>query len=240
MANKHKKNYILYTLRKGSWYDIDKATKWRPEYFYKEQLIRHIAIYEVYYANESIINNIVNSMENYTLEELCNADMKLYYIAKVIGTDEFTKVDINNLLPEIQTEIDKIYLEREQRIKRNTAYKKARESYEFRYDPVPFVHNYNSHHIGDYYRHPHINRIIHSAEYVECKEFRKSKERKENMPTWDDRPRHRDKSWKTSYKVKKQWMKHCRKHVETKSFDKRALSSDDIYIESETELDNAV
>jgi hypothetical protein len=240
MANKHRKNYILYTLRKGSWIDTDKSIKWRPEYLYRDQLIRHIALHEVYYKSESILNNLVNSMENYTLEELCNADTKLYYICKLVGTEEIIKVDINTLLPEVMVEVDKIKLEKEQRLKNSLAYVKARDSYEFRYDPVPFVHNYNNHHIGDYYRHPHINRIIHSAEYVEYKEFRKGKERKENMPTWDDRPRHRDRSWKTSYKVEKQWMKHCRKHVETKNFDKRALSSDDIYIETELELDNVV
>lgn len=98
--------------------------------------------------------------------------------------------------------------------KRRTRYK---NSYTYRKDPVPHVHRY-SWNRGSLYRITKVHHsIIKDSEYPE---FSKVKNRMLANVRWDEEPiRHLDRSWKTSCKVRKQWMKHLKKHADTLTTD---------------------
>lgn len=233
MSKKKNKNYVLLTLRRN--YDFSKHEyvdfKWNPCYYTREQLISRLAISEIYNKEESILNNLSVDMSETSTDkkeiEIRNRlfDYKtwryreLYFIAKVVG-DEFQRVNVGSLVDSVNKKADEIKKLRNARGLRYRAERRC-ETYTFRYDPVPNVHKYHCHH-GSWYRIPQLGRLMRQSEATEYKEFIKGDERKENLPTWDDRPRHNDKSWKTSYKVRKQWQKHVRKHVDTSYYDRKA------------------
>jgi hypothetical protein len=105
----------------------------------------------------------------------------------------------------------KIKKQNEQMLRR-AAYRKKQRQYYFRKGSVPFVTHHKWHFAG-YYRSPQIhNAVVNNAEY---KEYSAPKYRRKNMPVWDDRPRHIDRSWKNQNKLKKQYMKHKDKHKDT-------------------------
>jgi hypothetical protein len=104
--------------------------------------------------------------------------------------------------------------------------------YSFRNEPVPYVHKYH-YHFHNYYRSLHLGRARKQQSIPEYAEYVNTSYKYKNLPQWDDRPRHLDRSWKTSYKIEKQWMKHCKKHIETDRFNKRTYSIDNGYFENE-------
>ena len=233
MSKKKNRNFVIFTLRNS--YDFNKGAytdfRWVPSYYTREQLINRIAINKVYSKNEYILDNLsVNMAEtSVSKEEVRNKLLDittlrykpLYFIAKVTN-GELYRVDVDTLRPLINKKADEIIKDREARRNRYRATRRC-ESYRFRVDPVPNVHTYHCHR-GSYYRHPQINKLLRQSSDVEYKEFIKGDERKENMPTWDDRPRHNDKSWKTSYKCRKQWQNHVRKHVSTSFYNRKAYN----------------
>jgi hypothetical protein len=86
--------------------------------------------------------------------------------------------------------------------------------YNFRCDPVPGI-SHKTYKFCNWYRLPKLGRIRRLNASVEEKDLAVAKYKYKNLPEWDDRPRHVDKSWKTSCKIRKQWMKHYDRHIDT-------------------------
>lgn len=87
-------------------------------------------------------------------------------------------------------------------------------TYKFRYDPIPYCGHYHKYY--DYFRQPKLGMVkryncnygnINGRYYDYEDSFCVTKYKDAHLPCWDDRPKHTDRSWKTSFKVKKQWMK---------------------------------
>lgn len=85
-------------------------------------------------------------------------------------------------------------------------WKRHNHPYEFRKDPVPGVHK--SH--GSYGRSAKVGRLIKMVDHPEYKEYNRHIDRYEKKAYgwWDAPSTHSDRSWKTSYKCRKQWQKH--------------------------------
>ena len=91
-------------------------------------------------------------------------------------------------------------------------YRKINFNYRFRVDPVPFIHKRPRRMFGCYYKTPrHINE---KKQFYACddKSLVRGKRTPINLPQpYDDVPRgdsFNKKSWKKSFKVRKQWAKH--------------------------------
>lgn len=88
-------------------------------------------------------------------------------------------------------------------------------NYVYRFDPVERTGRvrYNR---GSVYRLARVKGIVTEAANTEYKEFNHPKNNRYKFVRWDEElVRHKDKSWKTSCKVRKQWMKHQNRHFET-------------------------
>lgn len=233
--SKKGKNYILFTFSKN-W--NEKTPSWKGEYHCKGSLAYKIAMHEHYREKEDrILNNLVDSMEQLELKQkyIENTSnyfggyytwQRKYYIAKV-NSGVMRKVDIEDLREVIEEKIVEIKERREKEHQKCLLRHKFLR-YKFREGSVPGVHRYRGHR-GSWYRHPGTTKSKRNEIYVEDEyTFRDAKIR--NLPNvYDDLVRHTDKSWKTSCKVRKQWMKHNNKHVDTlKEFNKRSMTDWDL------------
>ena len=94
-------------------------------------------------------------------------------------------------------------------------------TYRYRHDPVPYCGVYR-------YRKPSppYNRRIRVLNTIQEEEYRPFKDPVFKEVVWQHgngcihcyrihHGRHQDRSWKTSYKCSKQWMKHQKKHYPT-------------------------
>ena len=212
------RNYVLFTL---GWSYTDKGYKWTPIYYSWNGLVHRIAQSEVY-GNHPIIKNLSVDMN----ETFCRTNIEIgrlrgtgeeyiytkchrvYYICKLYNGKMY-EVDYDKLSIDISMEYERLIRIKEKKAKAIAAEHRSNK-YRFRRGPVPTIHNYNSCHRGDYYRIPKLGSVRRSSEIVEYKEFVKPKDRCVNLPVWDDRIRHNDKCWKTSYKVRKQWEKNLK------------------------------
>lgn len=85
-------------------------------------------------------------------------------------------------------------------------------AYKFRQGPVPYSGRW--HKYGAYFRHPKLGMMRrfncghgrYGYDEEDC--FSVNKYKDQHLPCWDDRPRHIDRCWKTSFKIRKQWEKH--------------------------------
>ena len=87
--------------------------------------------------------------------------------------------------------------------------------YVYRFDPVERTGriHYNR---GSVYRLARVKSTVTEASNLEYKEFIHPKNNQYKAVRWVEEPvRHKDRSWKTSCKVRKQWMKHQSKHFDT-------------------------
>lgn len=229
--SKERKNYILF---KYCRYYNEVSYSWKKEYFTRKGLVHELAIAEMY-RDDSIIRNLVDELVDYAIDykviKSSSAflgwyyrDIPRYYIGKE-NSGTVRRLDVSEIIEEVTEEIDRYRAIKEKRQAKYRAEKRLLECYTFRKDPVPGVHGYRSHR-GSWYRHPGTTTSKRLEYYVDEEyTFRDSKIR--NLPNvYDDLYRHNDKSWKTSYKVRKQWEKHQVKHRDRAYFDKRQ------YIES--------
>lgn len=213
-----KKNYIVLTLEYQRDYSIhpEDAYKWYSHYYTekawrqtvytRQSLIHRLAISRVYGYTNSIEDNLTVSLDT---EQTVNS----HYIAK-ISVNKVERVDLNSLENDINIEIDRIVKNIERRKKSRYSHYYVSE-YTFRYDPVPNVHR-SHYHRGSCYRHKKYHHILDEAfsEYGDyCRKSKKELARE--LSDWESRCRHKDKSWKTSYKCRKQWMKNQKKHIDT-------------------------
>lgn len=225
------KKYVLFQLKRADLYK--ERFKWIPTYYNRRGLIHIIALGELG-IRDKIIKYLAHDMSATRCKYIWNdrdyiwsnstSYIPIYYIGK-IGKDGIKTVSINSLQSELDIEIKRIEKERKHRLKKLEARYKV-ERYVFRRGPVPNIHK-RKHHRGSWYRIPQLGRTRRNAENVEYKEFIKASERYKNLPVYDDRTRHIDKSWKTSCKVRKQWEKHIKKHSDTIHYKKRVYDIED-------------
>lgn len=221
-----KKIYALYSLEStDSWYySYSINWKWRKVLLTREELINKLAVCSG--GKRGILEHLVDDMSKKSGERVeayvgftgdkVYHDIPNYYIAKIVN-GEFVKADISSMMNEIEERRKVLDKKRESRVERYEYEKKQKNCYEFRNGSVPNI-GHKKWHLGDYYRHPKTAKSQRNAYDYELEEYTgKGWDAKaKNLPTlYDDIARHRDKSWKTSYKVRKQWEKHCRKHVDT-------------------------
>jgi len=229
-----KRNYVLFKLSRRRYGDVGADYKWYPSYYSRGGLIHRIAL--TYDKDYFILNNMSKDMS----ETECGThwvgnknifgggyfrEDNLYFLAKIDG-NALKTIKADDIIDEVIVEVTRLEIKKNKRSKAREAERRMENSYEFRRDPVPNVHNYNNCHRGDTYRHPATTKTkrnnFYEDEYVKI-----NSPKIRNLPNvYDDIIRHRDKSWKTSCKIKKQWQKHVRKHVGTLDYNKRAFDAE--------------
>ena len=191
------KRYVILSV----WYDY-RANKyvWYKTSYTREQLVSKIALREVRKGTyDSILDNLVDSMDNIEYGK---------YFVGIEKSNEIVKLDMTKLSKEIDAEIE--YRERVlDNLRKSNECRRKLAKYTFRKGPVPNIHKCH-YHRGSYYRHPKLKSVRKSVYDNEYKEFIKGKDVEASGLVWDDRVRHTDKCWKTSFKVRKQWQKHLR------------------------------
>ena len=117
---------------------------------------------------------------------------------------KFIHLNYSEIKDEVEKRIAEIKIHK-LNINKKLAYESRLGQFEFRRGPVPNICHYR-YHRGTYYRIPKLKNVktANNSCDDETKIFEKSKYRTKNLPVWDDRVRHNNKSWKTQYKVKKQ------------------------------------
>lgn len=260
MSHTKKKNYALYTLSRLTEYSkmysgaivtkVVGATTfgWIPSYYTKEGLISKLAI-NWYYSRKDKSNAILNNLSTDMSEEETGYTIRetndilfghrylydyenTYFIAKVVS-DGIEALDMSSIKADLYEAIKKVTNKRKNRIEQIESTHRA-EQFKFRSGNVPGI-GHNKWHRGTYYRIPRLKNV--ATQNCSCegdtKEFTKSKYKPKNLPVWDDRVRHNDKSWKSSYKVRKQWMKHLDNHMSTDISNKDLAKS---FLEIETDI----
>ena len=232
--SKKGRNYILFTFSK---YWNEAVPSWKASYYSKDGLIHKLALSEVYEHRDNILDNLVDTMDVPEIKRVyVNSThsyfggyytyTSVYYIAKV-NSGEMRKVNVENLKVYIEAEILRIREKREKEHQKCLNLRKF-EQYTFRKGSVPGIHKYRGHR-GSYYRHPETTKSKRNEYYIDDEYTIRDAKIRTLPSVYDDLVRHTDKSWKTSCKVRKQWMKHNNKHVDTlKEFNKRNMTDWDL------------
>lgn len=183
-----------------------------------------------YYTRNELISRIARQPDilDHLSKDMSETELKsklVYYIGK-IKNKSIIKIDLFKLVDDINLKIELVQKKRDIRRLKYSYKDRQRESYTFRRDPVPYIHNYNNCHRGSYYRIPQLRSQREYNSYndidIEYQSYIRPKTKIQDLPKWsDDIVRHSDKSWKTSCKVKKQYMKHLDKHIDTFEIIKR-------------------
>ncbi len=102
------------------------------------------------------------------------------------------------------------------------------EQYIFRGSPVPHIHKRVGSY-GQYFKHPQTTQEKRKVADPELKEFVRPSRNFRNLPnTYDDKPSFRyGSSWKM-HKLRRQWMKHCNKHIDYIHREKEYYEDEDI------------
>lgn len=207
------KNYMII----GISYDwIRKVYVWRTDYMTREMFIHRLAINSIYAKDSSILAKRLSGFSNVELDMILNKSIgydyhKSGYILVTKIKDVISEVDIDSMEAEIEAERLRI-LEHKARVKAKIAAEQRSQKSEFRRGPVAYTSHTK---FSKYFRNPRLGRVKRQGSIVEYKEFMTPDMGYKNLPCFDDRKRHYDKSWKSSYKVKKQWMKHQDRHIDT-------------------------
>lgn len=209
-----RKNYVIFSLYKPYG---ETEVRWVPSYYTRNRFVVKLAT--DYYYGGNIVKNLVDDMEVARQERAArwycswNYTSK-YYLAKEVSGG-YIKLDLNDYIDEVLKISEGIKNKRAIASKKYEHERKLMNIYEFRKDPVPGVHNYNNRHRGDWYRHPKTTGAKRKGFYKDEEYTFKDNKVKQLPNVYDDIVRHKDKSWKTSCKIKKQWMKHLDRHVDT-------------------------
>jgi hypothetical protein len=216
-----RKNYIIFTLNK---YYYEQVYTWKAEYYTRDRFIRKLAVSEVYRRESSILNNLADSIEETEIKPTFIKDATFfmggyyemsnrYFIAKE-WEGEIEKVTLDSIQKELNIQIENELAKKRKQLEKREAYKRSCV-YEFRKGPVPRTGKYGTK-LGHYYRNPSTFKSKRNSLYIDEDGNKLIDVRAKNLPdSYDDITRYRDKSWKTSCKVKKQWMKHEKKHMDT-------------------------
>lgn len=225
-----KRRHIVFTLRRNIrfWYDKERTSRddgfsWVGSRYSRNELVTYLVRSKNY--DYPVLEHLSKDMSEKKLEYNFSSKygtyIPLYYIAKEVG-ERIIRFDVSTLAKDMEKKEKEISKHKKRVSKEYAHTRKLRDSYTFRKDPVYGVHK-RRYHRGEFYRHCRIHRnaTIEAMFKVEYTELMDASYRRINLPAWDEKIRHNDKSWKTSYKVKKQWMKHKNKHKDTWTFDKR-------------------
>lgn len=228
--SKHR-NYVIYTLKSNAnaYHHYNLTWSWIPKYYNRQEFIDTLA--KSYYSKTGIINNLSPDMSITREKHVGNIigdkthweSVSIHYLTQ-IKKGESINININSLIGEIKQRADEFNIREEKIATKRRHQRKLDSIYNFRTDPVPSIHNYKNHHRGTWYRHPETHQSKSKAFDYELAELTGYgwDPKARNLPTaYDDICRHKDKSWKTSCKVKKQWAKHCPKHVDTLDFNRK-------------------
>lgn len=243
MSKKVHRNYVMYKLRKKSY--TSSETYWAPDRFSYNGLINTIARRE-YWNTGSVLEHLTDDFDNTYLRGRMMKDIRLFlgyyierediYIITKENHDEVTILTADDLRADVKKQIKVIEAEEAKRAEKRAYEKRLRNSYEFRQGSVPFVHKRRWVR-GSWLRHPATsNSKRNNLYYDEYTEKNFSDVRIRNLPSaYDDLCRHNDKSWKTSCKVRKQWQKHDKKHIDTIK-----IKAKTIEIEDSSDLDDTI
>lgn len=224
MAKSRKKKYILCTLRSVSKFTrnvritcsiahSEPAFGWVYERYTRTGLFGHIYGIEKY-KKESFKDNLSLDMSEikpeFSLES--NWWAPKYAIA-YDGVNGMKLLDWSSIEKDYN-EYSKEKRRHTQRVIAKIESNRRLNQYEFRHGAVPCTGHCHWH-SGCYYRNVKLGqaRIQNNGPKDEYSAFESAKYKIKTLPVWDDRCRHTDKSWKTSCKVRKQYMKHTRKRV---------------------------
>lgn len=209
-----RRNYVIFSLYKPYG---ETEVKWVPSYYTRSGFVNRLAT--DYYYGANIVKNLVDDMEIARQERAnrwyCSWNYQTkYFLAKEVSGG-YIKFDVNEVIDEVLLLVEVIRKRKEKVSKEYAHRKRLMSNYEFRRDPVPGVHNYNNHHRGDWYRRPKTTGTKRK-EFYKDEEYTFRDVKIKHLPNlYDDLVRHKDKSWKTSCKIKKQWMKHLDNHIDT-------------------------
>jgi hypothetical protein len=181
---------------------------------------RHALIMRIAYAQkdkeDTTINTFLNKVKHKDssvsadLQKQNKSNVFEYRVLNSSGKELYYEDLISLFGREILKQY-KINSRKTERRLRAINYNRKQKQYHYRKEPVPGV--YKRGHFSTYYRLPKLGNVARqNSEYAE---FEKPKYRSVNLPVWDDRPRHLDRSWKSSCHIKRQYMKHKGKHKDT-------------------------
>lgn len=202
MSHKRNKRYIVYNLVTRYRYKVGEPRfMWAECKYTKHDLMMRIASSIV--RGKSILDHLTTDLTDISGEYG-------YVITSINGTS----ISKETLAKDVKPFVTYCREKRERKIKYWDYNRKSGTAYTFRCDPVPNVHK---RHWGSYYRIPKLHQVKKQNTVMEdeYKEFNSTKYDYKRLPVWDDRVRCINRSWKSSYKVRKQWQKHERKHVYT-------------------------
>lgn len=209
-----RRNYVIFSLYKPY---MATEVRWVSSYYTRKGFVTRLAT--DYYYGGNIVKNIVTDMEVARQERItkwyCSWNYQTkYYLAKEVSGG-YIRLELDDYIDEVLSIYEVIRKRKEKSRKQYEHEKRLRGIYEYRRDPVPGVHNYNNHHRGDWYRHPKTTGVKRK-EFYRDEEYTFTDIKIKQLPNvYDDIVRHKDKSWKTSCKIRKQWMKHLDKHIDT-------------------------
>lgn len=211
---KSKRNYVIYHLSR-----CGKDNKWYRSEYNKQGFIHRIAQNKVFGGN--MLDSLVESMQDTRLDAeetysylgyTYDRYESKYYLCKETSTGAL-RINIDDFANDIEAEVTKIRNKRE-KLRKSIEAEKRCNKFKFREGAVPNIHC-GRWVRGSYYRIPKLSSVRRASTDVEYKHYSKASENVKNLPVWDDRLRHNDRSWKSSYKVRKQWEKHQSKHIDT-------------------------
>ena len=240
MSHKTVKRYVLYTLKELNQYSYSEGETivtyttpyikfgWVPMYFTRERLVDYLAINKYYNIKDDVVlSNLSKDMSevkpDYKIVRYKDyfstnvRHIKKYIYLYFIGyktPNGISAVDVNSLETKVENKLKAITTKREMTSRKIEAERRAQQ-FKFRHGSVVNTGHSNWHR-GTYYRVPKLKNVktLNSSCEEETKQFVKAKYKVKNLPVWDDRVRHNDRSWKTNSKVKRQWMKHLNNHID--------------------------
>lgn len=222
MSRSKKRRYIMYKLCELYKYNKTEDTivtykskyseyGWVPTRYTREELIN-----DIYYTgnrSEERFKKLLSTDMSEKLPELYG-DCRCKYAIAFEYSDGIKLIDYDTLEPDIKAHIKRIEDRNNKHYKEVAANKRIR-SYTFRNGPVYYTGN-SWRHACVWYRIPKLGNVKRNncIKEVELREFNNPKYSIKSLSVRDERKRYKDKSWKYSCKVRKQYMKHARRRVD--------------------------
>jgi len=218
----------MYQIHKAEYYKLyDAEVNSFIDYFYSDdELINYIARWFNYNHVYFYKNDISHQVFHNSFIEKCTCDKnqlltygKYLYLKRFIIYDNYDRI-IN--IHDYKKDAFKLWQYKYKknnynwsdyyffkRRKINKKYSKWRRqflNYEYRKDPVPYIHKIRG---GGWWSSPHTAQIIRMYKNPEYKKFNRGSIKE--VPTWwDDRYRRVQKSWKEQTKCRHQWEKNLK------------------------------
>lgn len=176
-------------------------------------------------------DNLLRTIASYDMKDRLLPSYAIYsnYSGYFVLDSDNKYVDITpyfSIIDDLRASILKERLEKHNKRMAISAVMDRHPGHQFRNGTVPYIRKCKWHR-GCFYRKPRLYGVIRSN--TEYKEFYTARNNLSEAMVFDEKVRHNDKSWKTSYKVRKQWMKHMDRHCDT--VDMQDYFEDEQYLE---------